>query len=264
MTFTIPTAPLRPTPGLYGLGTDFATALDPTRLLVAAGFDPDPWQATVMRSPANRLLLNCSRQSGKSTIAGAMAIHTAVYEPGSLVLLLSPTLRQSQELFRKCLSVYRALDRPVPPQAESALRLELENGSRIISLPGKEHSIRGYSGVRLLVIDEAARVPDELYLSVRPMLAVSQGRLIAMSTPFGNRGWWFEAWRGAESWERVEVPAAQCPRISPAFLAEERRTLGEWWFSQEYECQFADSQTSAFRLADIERAFSTPVTTWTL
>lgn len=51
----------------------------------------------------------------------------------------------------------------MPTQTESALRLELQNGSRIISLPGKEQTVRGFSGVRLLAIDEAARVPDELY-----------------------------------------------------------------------------------------------------
>jgi hypothetical protein len=265
MTFATYSTPLRESPRLYGMGSDLATALDPTRLLLPAGIVPDQWQADVLRSPADRLLLNCSRQSGKSTIAGALAVHTAIYEPGSLVLLLSPTLRQSQELFRKALSVYWAIDLPVPPQAESALRLELENGSRIISLPGKEGSIRGYSGVRLLLIDEAARVPDDLYVSVRPMLAVSQGRLVAMSTPFGNRGWWYEAWEhGGTDWERVKVTAEQCPRISPAFLAEERRTLGEWWFEQEYGCEFLDAQSAAFRREDIERAFSVEVETWQL
>ncbi|MCG8456864.1 MAG: hypothetical protein MI919_11335, partial [Holophagales bacterium] len=64
------------------------------------------------------------------------------------------------------------------------------------------------------------------------MLAVSSGRLLALSTPFGTRGWWYEAWRSDEPWERYEIPAAECPRISPEFLEEERRTMGEWWFRQ--------------------------------
>jgi hypothetical protein len=50
---------------------------------------------------------------------------------------------------------YTALARPVPA-AESALRLELVNGIRVVSLPGDEETIRGLSGVALLVIDEAA------------------------------------------------------------------------------------------------------------
>jgi len=173
-------------------------------------------------------------------------------------------LRQSQELFRKVLSVYRALDRPVPAEAETKLSLELENGSRIVSLPGKESTVRGFSAVALLICDEAARVPDDLYFSVRPMLAVSGGRLIALSTPFGTRGWWFEAWRSSEPWERFEVPASECPRISAAFLEEERRNLGEWWFRQEYLCEFLDAETQAFRREDVEKAFTSEVETWQL
>jgi hypothetical protein len=225
---------------------------------------PDPWQADVLRSIAPRVLLLCSRQAGKSTITAILAVHCAVYEPGSLVLLLSPTLRQSGELFKKASAVYSAIGRPVPSESESALQLELENGSRVVSLPGKEGTIRGYSGVRLLAIDEAAWVPDDLYLAVRPMLAVSQGRLVALSTPHGTRGWFYEAWRGQEPWGRYEVPATACPRITPDFLDEERRNMGEWWFEQEYMCCFLDADTQAFRREDVDMAFREDVESWDL
>jgi hypothetical protein len=243
-------------------------ALDPAALARTAGVDPDPWQAQVLRSDSSRLLLNCSRQSGKSTTVATLAVHTALYDAGALVLLVSPTLRQSGELFKKATTAYRALGRPVPAESESALQLALDNGSRIVSLPGKEGTIRGYSGVRLLAIDEAAWVPNDLYTALRPMLAVSQGRLIAMSTPHGTRGWWYEAWRAAETgrevWERLEVPAAQCPRIPAAFLEEERSTMGEWWYGQEYECQFLDAQSQAFTREEVDTAFSEEVQPWVL
>ncbi len=245
------------------LAKDLVLALDPVRLAQVVGIKPDPWQVRLLRSPARRILLNCCRQSGKSTMTALLAIHTSLYKPKSLVLLLSPTLRQSQELFRKVLAFYRILDRPVPPEAETRLSLELENGSRVVSLPGKETTIRGFSAVSLLVCDEAARVPDELYYAIRPMLAVSGGRLIALSTPFGTRGWWYEAWRSDESWERFKVPATECPRISPEFLEQERRALGEWWFRQEYFCEFLDAETQAFRREDIERAVG-DLETWDL
>ena len=238
--------------------------LAPVELARQAGLEPDPWQRDVLCSTSSRLLLNCSRQSGKSTITSLLAIHTALYQPQALVLLLSPSLRQSQELFRKALGIYRVLERPVRPESESALRLELANGSRIVSLPGQSHTLRGFSGVCLLVIDEAARVPDELYFTVRPMLAVSGGRLVALSTPFGTRGWWYEAWRSDEPWERYEVPATECPRISAEFLEEERRAMGEWWFEQEYGCRFLDAETQPFRREDIDRAFEEEVEPWPL
>lgn len=225
------------------------------------GLEPDPWQAEVLRSGAKRILLNCSRQSGKSTITAALALHTAIFQEGSLVLCLSPTLRQSGELFRNVLRFYGA-DPEIPSKAESALRLELENGSRIVSLPGKEQNVRGMASVALLIVDEAARVPDDLYFSIRPMLAVSNGRLIALSTPFGTRGWFYEAWNSPEPWQRWEIPASKCPRISKEFLEEERRTMGSYWFEQEYNCQFLDSQTQVFTREDVDAMFDEEVEGW--
>ncbi len=242
------------------IANDLAMALDPVAFSRAAGIPPDDWQADVLRSPASRLLLNCSRQSGKSTTTGVLAVHTALYDPGALVLLLSPSLRQSQELFRKCLDTYRAVDRPVSASAESAMRLELENGSRIVSLPGTDGSVRGFSAVKLLVIDEASRVEDGLYYAVRPMLAVGAGRLVAMSTPFGKRGWWHKEWtEGGTDWRRVEVPASMCPRIPAAFLAEERRSLGPWWYGQEYECAFSETTDSVFSYEEIQGAITSEI-----
>jgi hypothetical protein len=228
---------------------------DPTAILTAAGMKPDPWQQRLLRSSSKQMLLLCSRQAGKSTLAAALALRTALLEPRSLVLLLSPTQRQSGELFRdKVKRIYQDLNRPVACRQESALTMELANGSRIISLPGDEATIRGYSGVGLLVVDEAARVVDPLYYSIRPMLAVSGGRLVALSTPFGKRGWFHEEWTGQGSWQRVMIKAGDCPRISKEFLAEEERAIGERWFRQEYQCSFEDVIDQVFSYDDVMAA----------
>jgi len=225
---------------------DLAQCLDPALLMKYLGLVPDVWQEALLRSRAKRMLLCCCRQAGKSTVAAIMALHEALFSPPALILLVSPSLRQSQELFRKVTQLYEVLDRPVPSDQESALRLELKNGSRIVSLPGKEATVRGYSGVRLLVVDEAARVPDELYFSIRPMLAVSGGKLVCLSTPFGKCGFFFEEWSRGSNWERVKITALDCPRISPAFLAEEQASLGDWWFRQEYMCKFVEPLDNVF------------------
>ena len=245
------------------IATDLLVALDPVRLAERCSLIPDSWQRDVLRSVSPRMLLNASRQSGKSTTVAMLNVHTALYHPGSLCLMLSPTLRQSGELFRKARDLLGQVQPERLPE-ETALSLRLANGSRIVSLPGKEGTVRGYSAVTLLCIDEASRVPDDLYMACRPMLAVSGGRLVAMSTPFGTRGWWYAAWRSTEAWERYEVPAEQCGRISPAFLDEERRTIGEWWYHQEYGCEFLDAQSQAFTRDEIDRAFTEAVTTWEL
>src|SRR5215211_7613747 len=163
---------------MVALRDDLKLALDRVAFAEKLGIVPDEWQEDFLRSSADRVLLNCGRQSGKSTMSAVIALHRALYHPGSLVLCLAPALRQSQELFAKIAGFYRDLGRPVAPQGERRLSLELDNGSRIVTLPGSEKTIRGFSGASLLVLDEASRVDDGLYYAVRPMLAVSGGSLM--------------------------------------------------------------------------------------
>jgi hypothetical protein len=215
-----------------------ALALDPSRILAARGVRADPWQRDLLLTAGRQVLLNCSRQAGKSTVVSALALHTALVTAGGLVLLLSPSQRQSAEIFRKVLEAYHALRGPVAARHQTQLQLELANGARVVCLPGREDTVRSYGGVSLLVIDEAARVPDDLYRSVRPMLAVSRGRLVCLSTPFGRRGFFYEEWHGTGPWQRVCITWRDCPRIGADFLAEETRAMGESWVRQEYECSF--------------------------
>jgi terminase large subunit-like protein len=241
------------------LREDLRLALDRAAFARALGLEPDPWQERLLQSTADRVLLNCCRQSGKSTMTGLIALHRALYHPGSLILCLAPALRQSQELFGKVLGFYRDLGRPVSPQAERKLSLELENGSRIMTLPGSDKTIRGFSGVSLLILDEAARIDDELYFGTRPMLAVSGGALMMLTTPYGKRGAFYEAWTGGEEWERYEVPARECPRISEEFLEEERAELPSWVYRQEYECSFEETEDAVFTTDMIDRAVTSEV-----
>ena len=237
-----------------------AAALSPLEVAHRSRIDPDPWQRDVLASDAQQILLLCSRQSGKSTITSIMATHRAVTVPGSLVLLLAPALRQSQELFRKVKGVYAALGATVPAVVENALSLELANGSRIVTLPGKEATIRGFSAPDLVIEDEASRVVDELHQAIRPMLAVSQGRLVLLSSPFGRRGHFYEFWEhGGPEWMKVKITAYDVPRIDPTWLDAERLAIGDWWFAQEYLCEFKDAVDSFFRGEDIEAMASSDV-----
>ena len=245
---------------MVSLAEDLKLALDRVTFAKRLGMEPDPWQEDLLRSTSDRVLLNCCRQSGKSTMTAMVALHRALYHPGSLILCLAPALRQSQELFSKMAGFYRDLGRPVSAVTERKLSLELENRSRIITLPGSEKTVRGFSGAALLIVDEAARVDDSLYYAVRPMLAISDGSLMMLSTPYGKRGVFFEEWTSGRGWERYEVPASQCPRISPEFLEEERRTLPARIFRQEYECSLEDTEDQVFSHEDVQAAISGEVT----
>jgi hypothetical protein len=247
---------------------------------------PDRWQTEVLRTRRTQILLLCSRQVGKTLVAAALALRTALLEAPALILVLTPSERQSSEFIRRIKDLHEAVRQPMhvggrvlsfyekqvaeagrddiylrlPAKTrESSLQLHLDNGSRIIGLPASEGKIRVYSSVALLLIDEASRVDDSLYRAMRPMLAVSRGRLLALSTPFGKRGWFHDAWQGTGDWERVTVTAQQCPRIPAEFLAEERQALGERWFRQEYLCSFEDTVDAVFACADIHAALSDEV-----
>ncbi len=240
----------------------------------------------------------CSRQVGKTLVAAALALKTALLEPPALVLVTAPSIRQSGEFLEVVKQLHRALrakanmaGQPMPwyqkmldeagadeawlklpePARETALQLHLPNGSRILGLPGSEATIRGYSRATLVIVDEASRVKEGLVPSIRPMLAVSGGRLVSLSTPFGRRGWFYEEWDRHERTNPVRqsdwhsstptcdlyrIPATMCPRINAEFLAEERRALGERWFNQEYLCSFVDAVGQVFPSELIERAFA--------
>jgi hypothetical protein len=237
--------------------TELAIRLDPALLMEAAGFDLDPWQCRALRSEAKRLLLLAARQTGKSTTTSFIALHGALFRPGSLILLVSRSERQSLELFRKVVEGYDAVGRPVEPVRELASSLELSNGSRIIALPSDPGTIRCFSGVWMVIVDEAAQCTDDIMPALVPMLGVSDGRLLLLSTPFGRRGFFHEAWAGGDpSWERHRSVASECPRIKAEFIEEQRRLLGQRMFDQEMCCEFVEMAGQLFPQDAIDRAFT--------
>lgn len=241
-------------PDASALAADLLAALDPAALCTKVGMVPDPWQLAVLRSTSRRICLVCARQAGKSWTSAVLAVWRAAYQPGSLVLMVAPALRQSQLLFFAALTLYRQLGRPVLSESENQTSLTLENGSRIVSVPGSEQTIRGFSAVDLLILDEASRIADEVLAAVTPMVAVSGGQILAESTPKGRRGWFYEISQNPR-WEHYVVPATECTRISPAFLAEERADRGDFYFRQEYLCDFVDATGQYFPTEDIDAAF---------
>jgi hypothetical protein len=239
------------------MARDIAWQLDPVLFAEACGISPDPWQAELLRERPRRALLNCSRQSGKTTVTALLGLTTALYTPGALVVIASPSQNQSGEMLRTLKRLHGQLDGAPGFATESVLRVELENGSRIIALPGSERTVRGYAGVSLVILDEASRVEADLYQALKPMVATSNGSLVLLSTPAGKRGTWYDLWHNNDpTWRRISVPASMCPRISKEFLEEQKRELGAARYSEEFELAFIDSDTSAFNSAIIDAAFS--------
>jgi hypothetical protein len=216
------------------------------------GFIPDAKQRQVLESAAPRGILNCTRQWGKSTTCALKAVHYAHFNPGSLVLVASPSLRQSAEFLLKARKAVVQLGLRPRGDGENRCSLMLPNGSRIVGLPENEVAIRGFSQVGLLILDEASRVSDDLYYALRPMLAVGAGSLWLMSTPNGRSGFFYREWSDKDKpWLRIEATAEECPRIPAEFLREEMATLTDEMYRQEYNCEFVCADGALFDEARI-------------
>lgn len=221
-------------------------------------FVPDDKQEMILKGEYYRLILNCTRQFGKSTVTAAKAVHRAWTRPGSLTLVVSPSERQSREFLRKAKEFVECLRVKPRGDGDNKISVQLPNRSRIVGLPGKTARIRGFSAVSLLIIDEAAWVSEEQFESVQPMLATTDGDIWMLSTPWGQRGVFWETWMGRydEEWTRVSVKATECPRIKTRFLEGQRKRMGDVSFRREYMCEFMDVEDSVFRREDLERAVS--------
>jgi hypothetical protein len=210
------------------------------------GITPDDWQKELMRSTSDLAAL-CGRRVGKSQSAAWVAAHHVAESTAATALCISPTQRQSGELFRLAKA---ALDKALPDisfPTDNRLSLELPNRSRLLSLPGDPGTVRGLTA-SLVLLDEAQSLPDgghELFAAVRPMLATTGGRMLVLGTPLDRSGLLFDLWeggdagRGAEGWHKIHVPSTLCPRIPASFLESERRLLGEALFRREYLAEFA-------------------------
>jgi hypothetical protein len=211
------------------------------------GFNPDESQAMILEAAAcsPRIALNCNRQWGKSTIAAILAVHRLYMEAGTTVLIVAPSGRQSGETLRKVGMFLSVLGVSTCGDGVNERSLVLPNGSRVVSLPPVADTVRGFSDVSLVILDEAARVSDDVYLAIRPSMAVAKGDIVLVSTPRGRRGFFYremtEVERAdGEKWLRFTGPVTGCLRVPEEFLATER-ARGDAYYRQEYLCEFLET-----------------------
>jgi len=227
------------------LAADLLAGLDPVHTFrTAFHADPFAWQERYLRETRNVAIVK-GRQIGASTASAALAIHQALYVPGSVSVIVSPSLKQSAEIQSKARAAIRNLDNPMALDQDSASTIGLSNGSRILSLPGTATSVRGYTA-SLLIVDESAYVEEDTWLASRALVATG-GRVCVLSTPAGRSGWFWElAESDDRSWTRFKVKSEEVPTISREYLASERRAMGPWKFAMEFEAEFGSGGASLF------------------
>jgi len=227
------------------------------------GLTLDPAQARLVTAAGRRVIVNCCRQWGKTTGHRHPRLLVRRQPPGHPHRHRGPQCRQSGEFVMKASVFLRRLGQRFQTDGLNRRSIRLANGSRIVGIPSREATIRGLSGVNFLVIDEASRTPDDIYLAVRPMLATTNGDLWLLSTPNGKRGFFYEVWKhGGPAWDRHSVPASECPRISPEFLDQERLSLPENHFLQEYCCEFVHGDDFIFDRDILDASVSSDLHAW--
>lgn len=257
---------------------------DPISYLASLGLEPFPWQVEVLETPANRVLLLCARQSGKSTIVAGKVGHRVRYQRNAEHIIVCPSQDQSKLVMRKLEQFVLADVRfPIPTNDSVFEKYWGKSRQRVIALPGSERSVRGYSDPATIIADEASRIQDDTYRAFRPWMTGGKTDLIAMTTPFGKRGWFWEAWEQSDRWHKILVRVAwevrdgrlvpampedefkaywaergvsahYSPRHTREWCEEELDEIGEFAFRQEYCCEFLDVSDQFFSHDMIQRA----------
>jgi hypothetical protein len=208
----------------------------------------DDWQKEVMATKGN-ICLRSGRQVGKSFVISHKVGEYAVNNRNKTVLVIASVERQSQLLFEKILSylhnnhrtyIKKGKDKPTKS------KLCLNNGTTIYCLPTglSGYGIRGYT-VDLLVADEAAFIPEEVWTAVTPMIAITRGTIIMLSTPFGRGGYFYDCFHDP-SYTSFHVSSEDCPRKNQEFLDREKSRMSDLQYAQEYLGEFVDELRQFF------------------
>ena len=228
--------------------------LDRAAFARGLGFVPDSWQEALLRSTSKRVLLNVSRQAGQEHRSRDHRPTPRPLPPEESGTSLRPGLEAGAGVLPEARRLLPGSGASGFSASRKQALIRTRERQPGLILPGTERTIRGFSSAALLIVDEAARIDDPLYHAIRPMVAVSGGALMMLSTPFGRRGVFYEEWSQGEGWDRYEVPATECARNSQEFLEEEKKQSGRY-YRQEYMCSFEETEDTIFIREVVEAAF---------
>ena len=208
----------------------------------------DPWQEEILQTEGN-ICLRSGRQVGKSTIISIKAAEYAVNNKKKTILIISATERQALLLFEKTAGyLFEEFKKLIKKGKDKPTKhtIKLKNGTVIHSLPTgmSGYGIRGYT-VDLLIADEAAFIPENVWNAVTPMLAITRGKIILLSTPFGKGGYFYRCFQD-KNFKSFHVSSEECPRKDIEFLKRERERMTKMQYAQEYLGEFVDELRQFF------------------
>lgn len=195
------------------------------------------------------VLLWC-RQSGKSFLLAYYAIRRAIEKANHRVVVISPSERQSKEFMEKVRLHISAIKNLRIEFFEDVVANVLEarfpQGSKIIALPSKPETVRGFSGD--VIMDEASFFDrgHEVYQAVFPTITRKPDyKLIAISTPRSKKDVFYFLWESAKDdplWFRYSLNIYDAVKkgLNVDIEALRRGIRNERAWRTEYLCEFLD------------------------
>lgn len=231
--------------------------LDPTALFErVVGAPPDEWQRRFLTSTSPFAMALCSRRIGKSQTTAILSAQT-VAAPNRTVLILSPSLPQSQLLFKRILEAWTAMNLPIEKTRLTQQVMELANGSTIACVPAGQDgsSARGW-GVKdggLLVYEEGAFLADAVYDATIP-IREDGGRILLITTPGNVGGFAHKAWTENDEIEKITARSTEIPRMASK-VEFDRKYMPPRQFAIEHELRWNSGGDPLFAPETITNAF---------
>ena len=219
-----------------------------------------PFQIDIINAPERFLLVAKSRKIGisEAIIRRVAQLSLSKYS-GFEVLLVCQREENSRMLMNRLQELFWNSPFEGMVAKSNSDYLRLSNGCEIYSLPSTAQSLRGFPRVKGVYLDEAAHFvqlnDSNIYAALRPSLINTGGDFVIISTPRGQRGFFYKIYRDDQGFRKFVLPYTVAPGlIDPSAIEDERIALGPL-FPQEYEAKFIVSQMSALGEDLVERAF---------
>jgi len=201
-----------------------------------------------------------ARRTGKSYAAALLAF-AKLLEPGQQVMVVAPNFTLSSIIWDYVTDIISKTGVEIVTKNQKDKVVKLENGSifRLLSANNRD-SLVGRAA-NLLIIDEAAIIPDDEYFTrdLRPALSTfNDSRCLWISTPRGKGNYLYDYFQRGDNddydeWGSDLFTWRANPLLGEKDVAEAEKTMTRALFAQEYMCAWTTTEDQIYEYLDDEK-----------